>query len=125
METGDRTVDGQHRGLVDLFNGLLDAEQRQDERGISLVLEQLCEYVIVHFSAEEALMKRVSYPDEDVAAHLAEHQSLNNSTRDIVLEFRTGRLTSIVPVVEFLGTWLRGHIDQCDRKMVDYAKARG
>lgn len=125
METGDATVDDQHRGLIELFNSLLEAETREGLQGVPAVLERLCEYAIVHFSAEEELMNRVGYPDESVSAHLLEHASLTEQTRDIVLKFRTGQITSATPVVEFLSGWLSQHISKCDRQMVEFARTRG
>ena len=124
METGDELVDEQHRGLVELFNGLLDAQSRQDDQSVSAVLERLCDYVIVHFSAEEALMQRVGYPEQSVSAHRTEHEALTERTRGMVLQFRSGELESIVPLVEFLSNWLSEHIAECDQRMVEFARAQ-
>ena len=124
METGDAAVDEQHRGLVELFNGLLEAEHREDSHELARTLERLCDYVIVHFAAEEALMRRVGYPKQAVEEHLDEHESLTGRTREIVVGYRTGEITTLVPVVDFLGSWLSEHIARCDRTMVEFARTR-
>ena len=122
METGDPIVDDQHRGLFRLFNELLLAEQGGDDSSVLQVLERLTEYVIVHFSAEESLMLLHRYPEQASATHVAEHRRLTETTRELVLDYRTGTKTSIEPLVSFLRRWLADHIEQSDRAFVDYMK---
>ena len=118
METGDPLVDEQHRGLVALFNELLAAEEQGDSGRVPGALEQLSEYAVVHFTAEERLMEEHAYPRDAVEAHVAEHQALRSRTRDLVLEYRAGSVTTVVPIVEFMNAWLTEHIDQSDRRLV-------
>ncbi|HSK47590.1 MAG TPA: bacteriohemerythrin [Coriobacteriia bacterium] len=122
METGDPIVDDQHRGLFRLFNELLLAEQDGDDSSVLQVLEKLTEYVIVHFSAEESLMLLHRYPERLSATHVAEHRRLTETTRELVLDYRTGTKTSVEPLVSFLQRWLADHIEQSDRAFVDYMK---
>ena len=118
LDTGDRLVDEQHQGLVALFNELLVAEQQGDHGRVPDALERLSEYAVVHFTAEECLMAEHDYPHDAVESHLAEHRALRSRTRDLVLEYRAGKLTTIVPIVEFMNAWLTEHIEMSDRRLV-------
>jgi hemerythrin-like metal-binding protein len=124
METGNQLVDEQHQELVALFNEVMAAEQ--DASGpprVFAALERLTEYVVVHFTAEEALMAESEYPAASVEVHVSEHRALTERTRELVLAYRTGELESAVPLVEFLRAWLTGHIEQSDRRLVEHVKA--
>lgn len=126
LETGDETVDAQHRELLGMFNDLQEKEvagHGRDVMGDTLV--RLSDYVATHFAAEEALMRRYGYSAENVEAHVAEHEELSRRTREMVLDYRQGRLASVVPLVEFLSDWLANHIRQVDRQMVDHVSTHG
>jgi hemerythrin len=123
METGDALVDEQHRGLVRLFNELLSAEEQGDDARMPEVLARLSDYVVVHFTAEEALMCLNGYPPEAVEAHVAEHRALTGRTRELILAYRDGRLTTVVPLVDFLAAWLSEHIDGSDRRLVEHVRS--
>lgn len=119
METGDDSVDGQHQRLVALFNELLEADP--DERGrLQDVFERLTEYVLVHFSAEESMMERYSYPESERDRHIAEHRALTERTRAMVLAYRTGEISSVRPVVDVLYDWLVHHVEERDRLLVEH-----
>jgi hemerythrin len=121
LETGDPDVDEQHRGLVSLFNELVDAEVvAEDPKHVNHALERLTEYVIVHFTAEEALMHRIGYPADVVGAHVGEHRALTARTREMVIAFRSGAESSVVPLVDFLCEWLVEHVEESDRRFVEF-----
>lgn len=122
METGDSSVDDQHRGLLGLFNDLVSAEESGDEPRVWEVLQQLSDYVLVHFSAEESLMLQHGYPSELTSAHVGEHRDLTAQTRALVLEYRNAEHASVLPLVEFLQRWLAQHIECSDRCFVDYLR---
>lgn len=122
LETGQSAVDAQHQALVQLFNQLIDAENAADEGDAHEALERLTEYVLVHFSAEETLMEQYGYPNERIADHVAEHSRLTETTRDLVLDYRAGRLTTLEPIVQVLYAWLTEHIEHSDRALVEFMR---
>lgn len=123
LATGDERVDADHRRLFELFDGLLDVEeQQQDGHAIQAALEELTDYVAVHFAHEQDLMRHAGYPERGIAAHEAEHHKLTDRTREMVLEYRDGKL-EIEELVEFLGEWLTEHILQVDRLLIAHVKA--
>ncbi len=123
METGDPLVDQQHRNIHTLVDY---AEAAQDSPDLlMLVLERLMEHVDCHFTTEEALMERIGYVDPAASEHIAEHRMLTESARDVVLGFRSGELTEMGPVVEFLRGWLADHVHKRDRTFIDFVHAQG
>lgn len=126
LETGDATIDAQHKTLFDLVNQLRDAavEGRANE-AVTEVLERLVHYVETHFAEEQRLMARSGYPVDELVAHVAAHTALTAQTADIVEQQRRGELTTILPLTEFLVEWLRTHIRQIDRKFVDFVRVQG
>lgn len=94
-------VDAEHQHLFTLVKALsLDSVQQ--------TVEELLDYVVVHFSNEQALMEKSGYPafeqhlklHEDFAGHVAEFLGASdNWTEERVQELR-----------RFLNKWLVGHI---------------
>jgi hemerythrin-like metal-binding protein len=122
--TGDAAVDEQHYELVALANRVAAAES--EGRGvaeISSALEELAAYAASHFGSEERLMRSSAYPEEAAEAHRAEHRDLTKRTRDFVMSYRRGEMTSVRPILEFLGEWLSEHLANTDRKLVDHVRA--
>ncbi len=126
LETGDAVVDAQHQKLIALFNQLIAADVADDSKLVMQALEELTAYVAVHFTCEESLMAECEYPAERRSAHLAEHRDLTAKTRGIVLDYRSGKITSVQPIVGFLTDWLAEHINGSDRALVEWVtESRG
>ncbi len=123
MATGDPLVDQQHQNIHELVD-YVEAMRDRPEL-LMQVLDRLMEHVDCHFTTEETLMEKTGYTGEEEAEHIAEHRKLTQDARDAVLKFRTGELTRMEPVVEFLRTWLADHVHNRDKKFIDYVRARG
>jgi hemerythrin len=94
-------VDDEHRHLFALVKAL-------DIRTVERTLEELLEYVVTHFSNEQALMEQSGYPafeqhlklHEEFGAHVADFLSGGDGwTEERINELR-----------RFLNKWLIGHI---------------
>ena len=123
LETGDAAVDHQHRAIHNLFNQLESSAGNAAE--CMRALDFLTEHVVVHFATEEELMLRSAYPAALAEAHIAEHHKLTDNVRDQVIAFRSGRLTSTKPLIDFLREWLTTHVHECDRQLVVYLRSQG
>jgi hemerythrin len=123
LETGDAVVDHQHRAIHNLFNRLESADDNEIE--VMRALDFLTEHVLVHFATEEDLMAREEFPQALAEVHVAEHRRLSEGVRDYVIAFRTGELSGVSPIVEYLRGWLVSHVHACDRKLVNHIHARG
>ena len=73
LETGNQMIDREHRELIQAVNKLLAAcSEGKGRASMDETIKFLNNYVNQHFSHEEQLQKRTSYPG--YAAHRAFHE---------------------------------------------------
>ena len=120
-ETGHPVVDGQHRNLFKLINNLnLDLSDKESNQAFSDAIEILSAYVGTHFNTEEDLMKSISYPDFE--NHRQEHNILKEQSEKLIKLFRLGKVDLTATISKFLSDWLKNHIQEIDKKMIDWLK---
>ena len=122
--TGNAVVDSEHRELISLIDTLELAGNGPEGTGVEAALEELTDYVFVHFQMEEKLMQREGYPAEAFDAHVAEHRTLDQGTQALVRQYSDGALTTVEPIVTFLYEWFQHHIAQVDRAMAEYIRIK-
>jgi len=122
--TGNAVVDSEHRELIALIDKLELAGSGSDRVGPEEALDELSDYVFVHFQMEEKLMAREGYPADAVEAHIAEHRVLDSKTQELVQQYSDGTLTSVEPIVTFLYEWFQHHIAEVDRAMATWIRER-
>ena len=124
LEVGFAKIDEDHRELIDALNGLHAAmDQGQDKAELAKVLKFLRDYTVSHFQMEEALMIKYGYPG--ASAHFAAHAELVLKVCDFIVDFRADRVALTEALLEFLATWLVGHILDKDHELGIYLRARG
>jgi len=122
-ETGHPVVDGQHRNLFKLINNLnLDLSDKESNQAFSDAIEILSAYVETHFKTEEDLMKSISYPDFE--SHKQEHDNLKEQSEKLIKLFRLDKVDLTATISKFLSDWLKHHIQEVDKKMIDWLKVR-
>ncbi len=119
FDTGLKTVDEQHRGLVALINKLSDLV----ERGVAFSapeMEPLCgelsAYTRYHFEEEGQLMQDAGLDPRHLEAHHREHEGFLMEVRRI----RQGKDPSLEgarELLRFLTYWLSYHILNLDQSM--------
>lgn len=125
LETGDVTVDDQHRTLIGMFNDLAEASASgSTDDVVRETLEKLARYTREHFAEEQRLMIEAKYPPEDVMAHVDEHLKLADETGKLVSDHARSGTTTILPLAMFLRDWLATHIRVYDQKLVNHVRAR-
>ncbi len=73
LSSGITTHDGDFKHLTDLINQLSDAIN--NDRGnatLARILDELLEYMLLHFDDEELLMRQIAYTD--YSTHKSEHE---------------------------------------------------
>lgn len=121
---GIKSVDDQHKRLVDMLNQL--HEGMMSGKGNSTmgpVLQNLVDYTIQHFKYEETIFGTTGY--EDAAAHKADHDKLVAQVAEFNNKFKAGSVTLSNELMNFLKTWLIGHIMGTDRKYVSFLQSKG
>lgn len=120
--TGNKTIDGQHKELIEKINQLLQAvETSQDKLVAVKTLNFLNDYVEYHFQEEEKLQEDAGYPGlED---HKKQHEILKNTVADLtnMLEEEEGPSAAFVEQLnKKVIDWLYRHIEGFDRSVAEY-----
>jgi hemerythrin len=112
------SLDEQHKKLFDMINDFYAAlnKKGQDDTLQSL-LDGLLKYTAIHFTHEEALMKRSRYPG--LAAQQAAHAAFIKKVLDAQKRHEEGKLVLSVEITGFLKSWLTEHILLSDGKYAD------
>jgi hemerythrin len=120
-ETGHPVVDGQHRNLFKLINNFnLETTEKESIHILNEAMETLSAYVGTHFKTEEDLMKATSYPE--YIAHKQEHDNLKEQAEKLIKLFGFGKVDLTATISKFLSDWLKHHIQEIDKKMIDWLK---
>lgn len=129
--TGLRDVDGQHQGLVALFNELsrslfmADAEPRKDHKPLlDDVFQRLVAYTKHHFTEEEALMGSQGIDSRHLETHRALHRQFVEQAGSMWLA-RAGSAAAASgdSITSFLAAWLGLHILGIDQSMARQIQA--
>jgi hemerythrin len=87
------------------------------------VVKELADYTKFHFSAEEAMLEKTSYPA--LAAHRAQHQDFVKRVDQLGVDLKAGKGGNSVAVLEFLKDWLTKHVKQTDQQYSAHLNANG
>jgi len=118
---GNDLIDSEHQKLFEMADRLHSA--MLSGRG-QLVLRQLfadlADYTRTHFSHEEALMARHSYPE--LQAHAEIHRQLIAKLSKLQTDLAGGKLTVTMDTMQFLRDWLQHHIGKTDRLVANHVR---
>lgn len=121
-ETGMPDIDVQHRRLVGMINELSDAMLMQKgQRTVPHILEELVDYIQLHFSTEEAVMLKTSYPDME--EHSQAHLDLTRQVLEFKGRFDAEHELDSGELLNFLCEWLKNHIMVSDREFGKYVRS--
>lgn len=121
---GVRSMDDQHKRLVELINQLHNAMcHGLDKSAIGAVLTELVNYTVQHFADEERLFEGHGYPES--ASHKKLHHALVSKVGALKGDFDAGRPVNTDDMMTFLKQWLIVHIKKHDRKYAKHLNAKG
>jgi hemerythrin-like metal-binding protein len=119
FELGLAEIDLQHRQLVQLLNQLANHLAYQASiPTLNTVFNQLTEYALYHFQAEEQLWHQFLLKD----ALAEQHQDIHNRFIEVVLKLKAKQTLQSVDqvikdILKFLTYWLTHHILESDRQL--------
>ena len=108
-------IDSQHKELVDLTNRLYRSclKSRDSSKEVFMqVLHGAVGYVGYHFSTEEKVMERVSYPG--FSAHKKEHTDFVREVLKTVDDLTNSVYINPLNFVKYLKDWILTHIAVSD-----------
>lgn len=115
-------IDEQHKQLFECIDRLEAAgDENQRELAVYYVMEQLNDYVRVHFAVEEIVMRLFDYPG--LEEHAAEHRGFAAQLK----KFEVSELLHDVHLEagKFLREWLVKHIKGSDKRYADFLLGQG
>ncbi len=116
LATGSAVIDAQHRALFKLVNELQSAAAEGRVLLTFHAINQLTQYVRLHFATEEHLMKRYGFPNYQ--QHVEEHRVFAQHLQDLMID--NTREDTSAAMVRFLSRWLVEHIARSDMEYVAY-----
>jgi hemerythrin len=126
LETGNQTIDEQHKQLFAALNDFLQAcSDKKSNEDLKKSLDFLNDYTIKHFYDEEQLQKKYEYPD--YANHHDLHEGLKKVVRDLQVQLiMKGPSEALFADVQTkVGGWLVTHIKSQDTKIGAHLKSKG
>ena len=120
-ETGDLSVDREHREIFRLVQQVIDTKALIDKDAkIKIALGFLSEYTVTHFANEEKLMIESDYPGYE--EHKAIHDTFIKDVVVFVTRFKKeGASDAIYDTIHnFIIAWLKEHIIGKDKHMADH-----
>lgn len=125
LETGNASIDEQHKSIINAINALLDAcSQGKGRNELEPTLKFLQDYVVKHFNDEEKLQLKYNYPE--YKAHKEKHEAFKKVVIEIVDEFnKSGASIQLVAKVNSsIAGWLITHIKSEDKKVAIHIKGK-
>jgi hemerythrin-like metal-binding protein len=116
-----KRCDDDHKRLFALICDLRSAIARgKSAEVMDKIIEQLENYSVFHFTAEEALLAAASYPG--LESHRTEHQKFIDSLASFR---REGIASRQYEVLNFMNRWLVNHIKHTDQRYSAHLNANG
>ena len=119
-------IDDQHKKLIGIINELYEALTIEGgkKEAINKVINELYDYTQYHFSAEEELMRKFSYPQ--YINHKSAHDNFIMKVVEFQDEYRQGRILVLnVEIIQFLRDWLFNHILTVDKQYSSFFNQQG
>jgi hemerythrin len=114
LAVGVPEIDAQHQELFRRAERLIAGLRGGDRSEVGPLITYLSEYVVVHFEAEEMLMRASNYPEYE--AHKATHDAFRATLQEMARDFERKGATPLVAlsVHNWLSDWLRRHVGGAD-----------
>lgn len=116
MSVGVEELDAQHQQLIRLINDAYEAMQVHDEHRMTVLLDQMGDYAVTHFSTEEKYLEKYGVPEID--SHKFQHTKFNETVKDF--KKKLDSRTNLSKIFVFLSRWLASHIMEVDMQYVPY-----
>jgi hemerythrin-like metal-binding protein len=121
LETGDATIDGQHRAILETINRLHAAMKLgQGRQELTATVRALEAHFSQHFGMEEALMAQAGLASR--AQHRADHSVILEQIIALQERHSQGQDTLVLPYIDFLNDYFVDHILTLDLQMAQALK---
>ncbi|MCL2179564.1 MAG: bacteriohemerythrin [Treponema sp.] len=118
---GIKVIDDQHKALVELVNDLfkhVTGEDKQEHDYFDKVIQELVNYVKVHFAAEEKILIATKYAG--YAEHKKQHDLFIRTVVENIKLYEAGKRYTLSTFARFLKDWILSHIAMMDKQYFEY-----
>jgi hemerythrin-like metal-binding protein len=124
FSVGVQEMDEQHKILLGMINRLIEEQHTlTDPKTIADLLTEMTDYAQAHFRAEEYLMAEYDYDQK--SRQEQQHQAFIEKTISFYSATDLGPNILSVALLDFLGSWLIGHILKEDMKYKEFFRSKG
>jgi hemerythrin len=121
---GVRSLDAQHRQLIDILNQLHQAmSTANSQQVLPALMRQLSQYATAHLQAEERMLRAQGYPG--FAQHKAQHDSYIAKVKDFQEQLSKNPTGASIGLMGFLREWWTSHILTVDKQYSQFLKTKG
>ena len=119
-----KEIDLQHQQMLDIVNKLHAAvEACEEKENLNKLLIDLFEHTKLHFSTEDALMKKYEYPGYEM--HLHEHNVLLQHLDNLISSVSNGRDPTFRSDYDVSSDWVLIHILKSDKSLGTFLNTQG
>lgn len=118
-------IDGQHKKLLAVANGLYEAASGSAERyklDMSKNLKKLTDYTEYHFSSEEEFMRSYGYSGAD--EHKKFHDAFIAEVNSQIQKLSADNREDGAQFYKYVADWVLTHIAQADKVWAAFVKPR-
>jgi hemerythrin len=119
-----KRFDDDHQQLFSILNKLHDGMVAGHGKDVlEGVLTDLLRYTEKHFTAEEAVMRELNYPQ--LAAQIEQHRKFTDKIKEVSAQYKAGEVGLSIDVLDFLSKWLSQHIGGMDKQYSAFMNTKG
>ena len=110
-EIGLKLIDEQHRRIFNVYNQLLVLQQKQHpcfREDILKTFEDLADYIHLHFTTEEEIMRIYGFPQ--FKEHKLEHEEFTLKINKLKKDFQEGDMLLMDSLVKMIRVWIINHV---------------
>lgn len=116
------TLDSHHQKLFGILNTLYESVMNSsDVDCVPSLFDELSEYTMYHFSAEEQYMEEKGFRGID--DHISKHREFSQKIEKLKTQYRSHDLEVTRELIIVLGEWLLHHVIKEDRKYAEMSAA--
>ena len=97
--------------------------RRERTAAVEPVLDKLVEYALVHFAAEESLMKKHEFPG--LPTHRTQHEMFRQTIASYLEDHEPAEPGVPVSLLLFVQVWLKQHVLKTDKQYSAFLNTRG
>ena len=117
-------IDQQHKHLFEVLGNLSDEMgKKRSQDVLGNIIEELTKYAVEHFATEEIFMTQYNFPG--YAEHKKEHEVFKVKVAAFQKDFKAGKVSLSIEVINFIRGWLDHHILGTDQKYGPFLNEQG